>query len=247
MKTWKELGYKSFKTQDGSLTLASVQQGSELMHHSGGALEETYFIYGRPLQRLFEDIPAPSIFSLGLGLGYIEMVTAAIGMRSRKPFQLLTMEIDQNLVNVMLNFLEESLPAGEIQQDLNSVLEAVAQKFELDPGELKLSLKNASNEKAWQIHGEFSEASTPAAKFHGIMYDAFSSKTSPQLWTEEFLTNFLGACAEQNALLTTYAFTGNLKRALKNEHFEMIDRTGFQGKRQSTLGIRGPLIARQGF
>ncbi|MNL45541.1 bifunctional tRNA (mnm(5)s(2)U34)-methyltransferase/FAD-dependent cmnm(5)s(2)U34 oxidoreductase [compost metagenome] len=76
--------------------------------------------------------------------------------------------------------------------------------------------------------------------YSGILYDAFSSKTTPHLWEEEFLKSFF-QCAAADAMVSTYACKATLKRALKDSGFEVIVREGFLGKRNSTLALRGQL------
>ncbi len=92
VKTWEELGFQREITRDGSLTLRACGSDAEAMHHSGGALDETLFVYGEPLIEIFERIHRPRIFSLGLGVGYVEFVTAARGVRQAKDFELMTMK-----------------------------------------------------------------------------------------------------------------------------------------------------------
>ncbi|MBX3039821.1 MAG: hypothetical protein KF789_03805 [Bdellovibrionaceae bacterium] len=243
MKTWQEMGFQREITRDGSLTLKTEGTSSEAMHHSGGALEETLFIYGEPLREIFSLLPKARIFSLGLGLGYVEFVTAAQAILAGKDFEIVTMESVEPLSQVLKAFLRGDLSDGEIKSDLENVLGGVSEKTGVSKDLLFQELGRALNEGRWDIRGAFGEDSVPEGRFHGIMYDAFSSKTSPLLWTEEFLSNFWGACANEDSLVSTYACTGNLKRSLKKSGFQLDARSGFQGKRSATLGRRGIFIS----
>ncbi len=143
------------------------------------------------------------------------------------------------MVDVQKRFLYGHLDSGEIQRDLTAVLEGVARFTQVSSLEIRQSLVRALQSGAWQIRGALSSETLPEERFHGIMYDAFSSKTSPALWSEDFLGAFFAHCADENALVSTYACTGNLKRSLKANGFTLSDRSGFQGKRSATLGRRG--------
>ncbi|MBY0451839.1 MAG: hypothetical protein K2P92_02310, partial [Bdellovibrionaceae bacterium] len=72
-----------------------------------------------------------------------------------------------------------------------------------------------------------------------ICFDAFSQQTSQELWSPDFLTRFLAESAHEDCVLTTYACTGHLKKALRDNGFEVIQRPAFRGYRDSTLALRG--------
>jgi tRNA U34 5-methylaminomethyl-2-thiouridine-forming methyltransferase MnmC len=77
------------------------------------------------------------------------------------------------------------------------------------------------------------------AKTHCLLFDAFSAKTSPDLWTEEFLVEFFNKATAGDALISTYASRTALKNALKRAGFLVEVREGFKGKRNSTLASKG--------
>lgn len=239
MKTWQDVGFKPELTGDGSVTLRLPGDG-EWMHHSGGALEETLMIYGEPLREAFSRLEKPRIFSLGLGLGYVEWVVAAESVRAGgKPFELLTMESERPLVDVFLAGLRGELPAGEVKQGWTDVAERVAAALDTPVADAKKTLLRALTEGRWRIDGALGAKTIPTETFNVILYDAFSAKTCPELWTDEFLTAFLKRTSAADALLSTYACKGSLKRALKVAGFELVRREGFKGKKNSSQGRKG--------
>lgn len=238
MKTWQESGYDWEITADGSPTLRKVG-GGESMHHSGGALEETLMIYGEPLRESFARLERPLIFSLGLGLGYVELVAAADSVRSGKSFEMLTLELIPELVETFILGLRGRLAAGTVLDGFNEVTRRVSEARGVPPAELHRALVEAYDAGRWRIGGALTPETIPAERFTTVLYDAYSAKTCPDLWTQEFLESFLGRCCEPDCLFSTYACTGILKRALKGAGFEMVQRDGFKGKRHSTLGRRG--------
>lgn len=251
MKLWKDIGFEIEVTGDGSPSLRLLQSvdpskyRGESMHHSGGACAETLLIYGRPAKSLLEKIERPSFLIVGLGLGYIEMTIA------REALLLGRSSLD---VSLMTSF--ESVPelrqffylwlhgktdelSSEVVSTYEAVMQSLLQGTSLNKGQIQDFLR-PHYQNLDSIQGALSEDAEIPAQYDGIMYDAFSSKTSPHLWEETFLTRLLHVGAQKESLFTTYACRGSLKRALQNAGFEVVVREGFLGKRNSTLGVRSP-------
>lgn len=209
------------------------------MHHSAGALAETLFIYGEPLKEIFARISRPRIFSLGLGLGYVEMVSAAHARHAGQPLQMETRESEDVLVETLTRWLQGQ--GGDRETQLYSTLaDEIAKPFGLGGEALRQDLLDALRSGRWVVGEALGvDHAPPSGRFHGIMYDAFSSKTSPSLWSEEFLGQILENHCSSDCLFSTYACTGNLKRSLRKQGFTLDLREGFRGKRYSTLGRRG--------
>lgn len=233
---WQSHGFQIEQTDDGSPTLRGE---GESMHHSGGALSETLLIYGSPLKELFAQLEKPRVFSLGLGLGYVELVTAKLALEAGKPFELETRESEEILVQTFMDWLngdQESFEAGVY----HGILASLCALDGPSGTDVRAALRLALEEGRWHVRGRLGPGEEPPqGRFHGFMYDAFSSKTTPLLWSEEALRGIMRDHAQEDCLFSTYACTGNLKRSLKAEGFELDLREGFRGKRYSTLGRRG--------
>lgn len=238
IKSWSELGWEPVITSDGSWSLreAGVEFG-ELMHHSGGALAESRYIYGRLLPELFSlELTTPvHILSLGLGLGYNELLVAEASLQAKRLFYLTSYEKDSYLVEYFLKALKgewECLPS-----DVALIYQDILGKFS---SQVPLVLLSAFEEQRWQPQGPLdSETLWPSRPVNGYFWDAFSRKTSPALWDEEFLKNFIGQTAHAQVVgLSTYACNGPLKRALKHCGFSVSEEPGFLGKRKSTAAWR---------
>jgi tRNA U34 5-methylaminomethyl-2-thiouridine-forming methyltransferase MnmC len=240
--SWQEKSYAIVTTEDGSPSLHwNPGQGAvgELMHHRGGALSETEQIYGKVINQALS-LGMTSFLSVGLGLGYNELVVAREISRKIKSrgncdgaegFRVLSYEADSFLVKKFIDFVR-----GRSDSHVHSqILQQLA------PGEESAVLdvlRNLYLNENWKINGALNATTLPAEPYQVILYDAFSSKTNPELWSEDFLLGFLQKGAAPNAFFSTYACTGVLKRSLKSLGFEVQLREGFQGKRNSTLGIR---------
>jgi hypothetical protein len=236
---WKNHHFEKVLTEDQSPTLRWLaSDNQETMHHRGGAYSETQEIYGDPL-RWTIDAGGRSALSVGLGLGYNEMLVASEAIRAGlapSEFSLLSFESEQVLRDQFLNWIHGK-PVDAVYDEVWSFF---SQRDQSPPKkQVQNWLQESLKHKSWTLQ----EALTPEFKlersYEVIFYDAFSSKTSPHLWAEDFLGQFWKSAASQNCLVTTYACTGGLKRSLKAYGFELILKSGFQSKRSRTMGIRG--------
>lgn len=231
---WKKHNYEVVLTEDQSPTLRWLgAETQETMHHRGGAYSETQLIYGNPLRETLSR-GGRSAISVGLGLGYNEILVADEAVRQGfgpSDISLLSFESESILVEQFLAWTESE--SGD------QIYDQVAGFFpEIQIQNVKKWLRDARAAEAWRIPGALQPGFEVMGRYECIFYDAFSSKTSPHLWAEEFLNEFFRKVCAPNCQISTYACTGALKRALKSSGFEVIVREGFQSKRNSTLGIR---------
>ncbi len=236
-------------TADNSPTLrlkSSISDKLESMHHSGGAATETAYIYIEPLKKTlkawpFKDTEQFNIAVVGLGLGYIE--TSLIGLFQKENFlqtiQITSFEKESALIQSFKNHFNQSDKKSIHQKMFQSVCEIHSydknQVFDL----MKSILKNNHPQIKLDLKSELNKDFRLDNPFHYIAFDAFSQKTDHPLWSEDFLNDFIEKTAGSDCLLTTYACTGILKQVLKKHGFTLIPRLGFQGKRDSTLAVRG--------
>jgi hypothetical protein len=230
-------------TEDGSPTLRlrlSDGTGGESMHHSGGAAAETEYIYKSVIEAALQVLPELKLAVVGLGLGYIEISWAIANLNNfrnekkngKKEIKstFVSFEAEEDLKTNFLTWIATGKP--EIYNtvcsamDKNSSIDEIRKLLELNLQKFALKgdlVKEFEKDKTWNV----------------ICFDAFSKKTSEELWTEDFLNELLQKSCHEDCILTTYACTGALKRALKQNNFRLIERTRFKGKRDSTLAVRG--------
>lgn len=244
MLNWQDIGFKVENTSDNSPTLRilsteNMDFSAESMHHSGGAYSETNLIYGTPIKQTFKYIPRPFFISVGLGLGYVELVIAAESILAKKDFSLLTYESVPELITFFSEWLNDS---SQISIDVKVVYDLILNHITQDLNiqkQLKDILKQKLVDKTWAINKQLSAENIVKVEANCVCYDAFSSKTNPELWDENFLDSFVYQSTQINCLFSTYASKGTLKRALKKNNFLVLNREGFMGKRNSTLAFRG--------
>jgi len=261
IQKWSEIGFILITTEDGSPSLrlptpvrAEFNDG-ESMHHSGGALTETLYIYGPVFDWTYQKlhIEQKALLSrhlvVGLGLGYIEMMIAFKAlMRGLTPeeIHILSYESETPLVNLFSSFIRGEELSEEIEKTYLSILQGLRLQLQAEGNSMRSSLSISDMEvkvflqKVLKLTGALSPQSLPTINYEAIYFDAFSKKTSPELWSEEFLQDFFKKVGQgAAACLGTYACNGNLKRALKKSDFQLQEKTGFQSKRNASFAIRG--------
>lgn len=242
--TWQDLGFFVELTADQSPSLRLIQgncekyENGEAMHHSGGAMVETNLIYADCIQKVFNQSNKPAFLIVGLGLGYIEMCIAREALLKQKEVEFIrSFESVAGLRQGFYNWLWRKPLSPEMQATYDLVCSFVIQDCKLNQVQIQDFLKVYFPEiKA--LDSALERDTVFEKKFDGILYDAFSSKTSPLLWEEDFLTEFLDKAAKPKSFLATYACKGTLKRALKKNHFNIEDLLGFKSKRNRISAFR---------
>lgn len=249
MKSWQDIGFEIEITGDESPSLrllSSVDPSKyrgESMHHSGGACAETNLIYGEPIRTVLKETQQPRFLVVGLGLGYIELSIAReallAGLKPEAVSLITSYESVPELREFFFLWIHNQGPLHpEVQKTYDDVLRFLLVGTDLTEVAVKNFLAEhfkTVSDLSGALHADISFSS----QYECILYDAFSSKTSPFLWEEDFLNRMLAQTAAEKCLFSTYACRGSLKRSLKNLNFDVVVREGFQGKRNSTLGVRG--------
>ncbi|WP_448380084.1 MnmC family methyltransferase [Gloeomargarita sp.] len=221
-------------TGDGSPTIRDLGTANqECMHHSGGAYQETQYIYGEAIRVVIKTCPNPHFLVVGLGLGYIEILIACEWLRCQPSghCQVVSFEAERYWREQFQYWL-----AGE-PSEIGAIQQLRDEKFMQDyPAEMP-------QVRPWlrqhlTLETELTYLPRWQNRIHGILFDAYSAKTSQELWQEDYLIKLLQYYSAQQCLFVTYASTGSLKRALKAAGFRIHQRPGFQGKKESTWATK---------
>lgn len=240
-----------FITADGSPTLALKREDGyiEKMHHSGGALSESFYIYFAALTRALEAGAPASVLSLGLGCGYNELL--AVGeflKRGLSDWKVYSFEFREDLREGFRAWLARGSALAEdgarpqdseLESVFREVLTRVAGRLEVPAASLFIAAREGLSSGRLELRGAFPADVGSTAGCGCVFYDAFSKKMDPQLWTEYEMESELKKITSQKCVISTYAATGALNRALKKLGFELMKRPGFEGKRESTFAERG--------
>ena len=275
--------YQPIKTADGSPTLVPLGSSSERlistkstrglsnkeepMHSLQGAFSESLSIYGACLSKVMK-LKKIRILSLGLGLGYNELIAHGFLLKENKSqFLLVSFEKEPKLIEFFKSWLEGKRFENSNQSNLKTqikefqneevielndpsaqiklhecydeILKRVSDCFGHKPEELRKFCYRSLKKEQFQIQGELPQKNPFHFGFTGILYDPFSSKSKPKLWLMNHLESFIESyCDPEKCIFSTYASTGDLKRALKSKGFHLTRRKGFSKKRESTLAVR---------
>lgn len=236
------LQFQMVETLDGSPSLAWTSENgrTECMHSRHGALTESLYIYNSALQIMTENRWPLHVLSMGLGLAYNEMIFAAhvlaLGRQNEK-VHLESFESQEFLIDSLGAWLngQSTSPLFQVH---SAIAELVSQKFSVSATELRELLNHWLKKEFWLLQPALTPSTPFTTTFSAILYDAYSAKSNPELWDQAHLESFLDKTASANCVFTTYAATGNLNRALKSRNFNIEQRAGFAGKRESTFAIR---------
>ena len=153
--SYKPFGFEIQKTDDQSPTLRIVdgtERGGESMHHMGGAYSETSLIYGQALQYGFQNNRDPVVVSLGLGLGYIEILAVAFSLlHNSSSFLILSYEKVEGLKNLFSDYFL----LNKQSETYGWIVNETAKKFNLDSSQLKKAVTSALTENRLVLKNDF--------------------------------------------------------------------------------------------
>lgn len=223
-------------TEDGtpSLRVRDASGYLEKMHHTAGALGESVYIYLEALKMVARPLPL-NVISVGLGLGYNEMLAVAEATKQNRSLKLYSFESQDLLREGFLDWVRgQGTPYAELYN-------LIAQRISDQHGGINIRqrLADGLDSGFWEVRGRFPDDCVNINNITCVFYDAFSSKMSPELWQEEMMTSVLKSICAPQCVFSTYAATGSLNRTLRALGFKRADRFGYAGKRESTLAIRG--------
>ncbi len=240
-QVFQEMGFEIEKTKDNSPTLRMLNgtdRGGESMHHTGGAFSETCLIYGQAFQKGFQVNPDPQIVSLGLGLGYVEVLAVVYSMRypGSRPV-IYSYETVDGLKTHFKEFYEEGKASTQFAKTYQWILKQMAETYGFKTQDIQLQVQKAFKENRLQLLGNFTAEMNSLKSFDIFCYDAYSKKTSPELWNEALMTELFSK-GSKTSCVSSYASNGVLKRSLVAAGYQVEVLEGFQGKRNRTWAYR---------
>ncbi|GAB5402272.1 MAG: tRNA (5-methylaminomethyl-2-thiouridine)(34)-methyltransferase MnmD [Aureliella sp.] len=250
------------ESDDGSLTLWDCRL-DESFHGGCGAVTESIVVYvlnGRVLDRLAVRQRA-RVFEVGLGTGTNFLLTAALAELFESPLNYSVVEphlLEPSVIS-QLSLVErlrderarEFSIASNVSAELFfteeylAALQRVTRRFEqlyrADWSEMaRLQLGDHVQLTVLPVRLEQLVDSTVASDHRGqcdcVYFDAFSPKTSPELWTRSVfiaMRSFLAA----GGCLVTYCVKGSVRREMQAAGFELAKLPGpHAGKREVLRG-----------
>ncbi|MCB0414021.1 MAG: hypothetical protein KDD50_06790 [Bdellovibrionales bacterium] len=237
--------YQTITTEDQSpsLVLTNTLQISEAMHSTRGAFSESIYIYGQAIEAALEKKWPLNVLSLGLGLGYNEILTIAYYLKSQESsLNLLSFESNSELIDSFESWILNKPDKFLLYPAYEQILQLTSDRLSIDAHDIKERLAQGLSSGAIKLSMALDANTSFQLQYNVILFDAFSEKMNADLWNENFLTDFLEKACSPKCIFSTYAAKGALSRSLKKAGFVLEQKPGFKGKRQSTFAVRDPLI-----
>ncbi|BBH53511.1 MnmC family methyltransferase [Fluviispira sanaruensis] len=236
-----------YKTQDNSMTVSIVSEKmqTEMMHSQSGSFSETNYVYLPVVDFVIKNRIEPVFLSIGLGVGYIEIMLFAYLLNKNisddylSQLFIFSFEKEEKLIQFFTAFLlDQPLPVS-FQACYSSILQLNSEYFSVDKMELKLFIKDFILKNKFVIYNKFTNETQLTKPANGIFFDAFSANSSPDLWNELYIDNILSPknCSSSSSF-ATYASKNMLKRKLKENNFNLLKKKGFAGKRECIFAYR---------
>jgi tRNA U34 5-methylaminomethyl-2-thiouridine-forming methyltransferase MnmC len=244
------------RTADGSHSLRYCtdpgKQWTEPMHSSKGAWSETLHVYEPALVHALARTKACTPFaiaSIGLGLGYNELLAAAISLQQRRrPEDVLIYSFESE--PALRHAFEARFQLGKsmaLPQALNAAYDEILHRISvhtaISEADLLAYVHSLFALKNFQLLGAIDTSalrnlSLTEERCGCILFDAFSPESSPDLWDEELLTQMVTSLCARTCIFASYASRTGLKKILRAQGFKLEKVGGFAGKRERTFASR---------
>ncbi|MDZ4661100.1 MAG: MnmC family methyltransferase [Pseudomonadota bacterium] len=230
------------RTNDGSTSLNDPISG-QTMHAREGAFSETLYIYGKNMELAIERNYPLKMCVMGLGLGYIELISLAMILKSARRNEsvaLLSFEKSTQLKSSFLSWLVNDPKPNEFAKTYDEILSHIETHLNVQSSVLKNFALKLYQQNNWIFFADplLDLSYNDLGEYHVIQFDPYSKSANPELWQQEWLVNFLKSMAGTPCSFATYASNGSLKKALSQSGFSLIEKPGFGSKRESTFAVR---------
>lgn len=226
------------ETEDGSKTIY-IEDLDETYHSIHGAVQEAFHVFIKNgLHHFINNKNSLKIIEIGLGTGLNAFITLLEAEKYKKPIEYVGVE---------------KFPVSEEEFELVNYFNDVF-KFYPEFEDRKSTFEkyyhylfNCEWEKLNEISDFFKIKKVKKdffdlkdqddTEFDLVYFDAFGSRVQPELWEIDLLT-IVDSLTNNNAIFTTYAAKGTIKRGLKELGYKVEKRPGPPGKREMMVGLK---------
>ncbi|MES2379190.1 MAG: tRNA (5-methylaminomethyl-2-thiouridine)(34)-methyltransferase MnmD [Bacteroidota bacterium] len=216
------------KTADGSNTIYNPQVG-ENYHSINGALQESRHVFLNAGLQYFLDrnpVKQVSVLEVGFGTGLNFLLTADFCTDSKVELQYTGIEAYPLSDELMDSTGYDQYTTTETWASLlNNYQSALRAPTVINPY-CKLQIANC------QLMDFKSDE-----KFDIVYFDAFAAAHQPEMWDEGAIGHTV-SFLKPGGIFVTYAITGNLKRMLKGQGFQIQKIPGAAGKREMLRAVK---------
>jgi len=194
-------------TEDGSNTLFSQKYKQPFHDLKTGAIKESLTKHVVPALSFQKNKKHLRILDICFGIGYNTLSTIYYIIKNNLMIniEIFSPEFDLKLINSLNDF--------EYPDEFNQILPIIKS--------LSKDLKYKNDTICITIHiGDAREYIKTLENIDIVYQDAFSSEVNKELWTVEYFKDIYKSCNE-NAILTTYAVSTNIRLSLYEAGFEI--------------------------
>jgi hypothetical protein len=188
---------------------------------------------------------SPIFLSIGLGLGYIEIMTVSFYLANNSSalehplFYIQSFEKEKIFISLLKKYFKQEKIPINFKKCYDKIIDLNSNFFSIEKKLLINTINKLIARKKLIFYNEFSEISVVKFPASGIFFDAFSAQSTPDIWHESVLKNILNSknCNQESAF-ATYASRISLKKILKENIFILHKKRGFAGKRECIFAER---------
>ena len=226
------------ETEDGSKTIY-IEDWDETYHSKHGAVQEAFHVFIKNgLHHFITDQNKLKIIEIGLGTGLNAFITMLEAEKNKKPIEYVGVEkfpISEKEFE-LVNYFEDVFKFYPELQSRKKEFEEFYQHLYHCKWEEWIEISEYFKIK--KIEEDFFNLKDSLEKeFDLIYFDAFGSKVQPELWEIDLL-RIVDSLTKTNAIFTTYAAKGSIKRGLKELGYIVEKRPGPPGKREMMVGLK---------
>ncbi len=217
--------HQAIESEDGSFTAYSTEFEEHYHSTKDGALHESLSKHVRPALKHTHAREEITVLDICFGLGFNTFATLDALRGSNKKINIYSPEFDKELIASLKHF-----HYPKAFDDFKEIITAISEegRYESDKLTITIYLGDAR---------EFVRQTE--VKFDIVYQDAFSPKSNPALWTNEYFRD-IESVMKEDAILTTYSIALPTRIALYENGLNVYLHKG-EGFRTSTLASKSLL------
>jgi len=222
---------KRVVTKDGSITYHNPKY-DETYHTKAGAIAEALVKYVQPcnLDELAKKQKEIHILDVCFGLGYNSLMAIHVIKETNPDCKIMiyVLENDKEIISKIPG-LDINMPEFTIIKDFAEwVIESSGKHLHYNKGDISIDLMLGD------ARDEIKKMAKNKIRFDCVLFDPFSPKKCPELWTEEFFKDIRLVCKE-STVLTTYSCARIVRENLYKAGFKVKDGPVFGRKSPATV------------
>ena len=218
------------KTKDGSITFFNEEFG-EHYHATHGAEEEAVKKFAQPLKPYIKS-EEPVILDLCFGLGYNTAAFIDLYYNKFRRIKIIALEKDKKILQELLELDTGFACFFQLKVTIQNMIsgEKTEETFHFKETPITIQL----------IIGDAQKTIESIGMVDAVLFDPFSPKAHPGMWSKEFLTK-IKRVMKPKAALTTYSCAKTFRDTLRELDFEVVNGPIVGRRAPSTIAVKKDL------